>query len=132
MNIFKIKLPKEYKFVKTPSSVWKNPLHFVAFGFGSGAVPFAPGTFGTLMAIPFYLLLSHLSLFFYCFSVVIIMLGSMWLCDKVSEKIHVHDHPGMCIDEFVGYFVTMAGAPKGVLWILIGFLFFRLFDNSCQ
>jgi phosphatidylglycerophosphatase A len=48
-----------------PQSMWRNPLHFIAFGFGSGALPIAPGTFGTLIAIPFYLLLKPLPLIFY-------------------------------------------------------------------
>ena len=41
----------------TPASVWRNPVHFAAFGFGSGASPVAPGTFGTAMAVALYLLL---------------------------------------------------------------------------
>jgi phosphatidylglycerophosphatase A len=41
-----------------PASVWRNPVHFIAFGFGSGAAPVAPGTFGTLAAIPVYLLIA--------------------------------------------------------------------------
>ena len=46
--------------MNTPPSVWRDPVHFLAFGFGSGAMPFAPGTFGTLVAIPLYWLLAML------------------------------------------------------------------------
>jgi phosphatidylglycerophosphatase A len=46
----------------------------------------------------------------------------------VSKEIHVHDHPGMCIDEVVGYLVTMFGAPHGFRWIVLGFIAFRIFD----
>jgi phosphatidylglycerophosphatase A len=111
-----------------PHSVWTNPLHFIAFGFGSGAMPFAPGTFGTLMAIPFYLLLAPLPLVWYVTIVAIIVVASIWLSEKVSKQIAIHDHPGMCIDEIVGYLVTMIAAPAGWVWILIGFLLFRFFD----
>ena len=44
-----------------PASVWRNPIHFLAFGLGSGAAPKAPGTFGTLAAVPFFLGLQYLS-----------------------------------------------------------------------
>lgn len=111
-----------------PVSVWRNPLHFIAFGFGAGAIPFAPGTFGTLVAIPFYLLFSLLPLSAYIVLVVLIMFASMWLCDRVSREINIHDHQGMCLDEIVGYLVTMIAAPHGWIWIMLGFALFRLFD----
>ncbi len=119
---------RDYTAQPVPRSVWEKPSHFIAFGFGSGAVPFAPGTFGTLMAIPFYLLMRPLSLSMYLFLVILITIASMWLCDKVSKEIKVHDHSGMCLDEIVGFLVTMIGAPHGVIWILLGFALFRLFD----
>ncbi len=111
-----------------PAAIWQNPLYFIAFGFGSGAIPFAPGTFGTLLAIPFYLLLQHLSPVFYITFVVLFCAASIWICERVSNEIHIHDHPGMNLDEFVGFFVTMIFAPAGWQWILLGFLLFRLFD----
>lgn len=114
--------------IATPKAVWHNPLYFIAFGLGSGAAPFAPGTFGTLFAIPFYLLLRPLPLYAYLIFVIAFFAASAWLCDKVSREIHVHDHPGMCIDEFAGFFVTMINAPAGWIWIVVGFLLFRLFD----
>jgi len=116
---------RNYKTLPIPDSVWQKPTHFIAFGFGSGAMPFAPGTFGTLIAIPFYLVLSKLPASLYVAAVILITLGSIWLCDKVSKEINVHDHPGMCLDEIVGYLVTMCFAPHGWLWILLGFGLFR-------
>ncbi len=111
-----------------PKKVWRDPLYFIAFGFGSGAMPWAPGTFGTLMAIPFYLLLQHLPMMSYVAALVILTILSSLLCDRISEEIHIHDHPGMCIDEFIGFFVTMINAPYGINWIILGFILFRLFD----
>lgn len=119
---------RSYKQLSIPGSVWRNPWHFVAFGFGSGTVPFAPGTFGTLMAIPFYLALSTFSPLIYLTLVILIFFGASWLCEKVSREISVHDHPGMCIDEFVGFLVTMFYAPQGIIWIIWGVIFFRIFD----
>lgn len=116
------------KIPPVPREVWRHPLYFIAFGFGSGAAPFAPGTFGTLMAIPFYLLLSMLPLTAYLIFVFLFIVFTSWLCDRISRETHTHDHPGMCIDEFAGFFVTMIAAPAGWLWILAGFILFRLFD----
>ena len=90
-----------------PKKIWRNPLYFIAFGLGSGAMPVAPGTFGTLMAIPFYLLLQPLPLLWYITIVILFIIASSWISDHVSKEIHIHDHPGMCIDEFAGFFVTM-------------------------
>jgi phosphatidylglycerophosphatase A len=119
---------RDYTPQPVPRSMWRNPLHFIAFGFGAGAIPFAPGTFGTLMGIPFYLALRSLSLTNYLAVLLVIIVSSMWLSHKVAKEIGVHDHTGMCLDEIVGFLVTMANAPFGWGWILIGFLLFRLFD----
>ncbi len=110
------------------SKVLSSPIHFLAFGFGSGLVPFAPGTFGTLAAIPLYLFIQALSLPTYLLIVVIVSLVGIWICDKSSKLLGVHDHSGIVWDEFAGYFVTMIAAPKGWLWIFVGFALFRLFD----
>lgn len=112
-----------------PEAVWQKPSYFIAFGLGSGAMPFAPGTFGTLACIPFYLMLSdHLLPNLYLGFVVIFIILSAFLSELISRQIHIHDHPGMCIDEFAGFFVTMIYAPKGWVWVLIGFILFRFFD----
>lgn len=111
-----------------PARVWRSPLYFIAFGFGSGAAPVAPGTAGTLVAALFYLLLRHLPLSMYLAFTFVFSLFSIWLLDKISREIAVHDHPGMCLDEFAGFFVTMIYAPQGLLWIVLGFLLFRFFD----
>ncbi|MCL6415058.1 phosphatidylglycerophosphatase A [Aestuariirhabdus sp. Z084] len=112
----------------TPASVWRNPIHFVAFGFGSGASPKAPGTVGTLAAIPFYLLLQYLPLANYLLVVLVAFVVGCWLCEITSRDIGVHDHGGIVWDEFVGFWITMIAAPPGWLWIVIGFGLFRFFD----
>lgn len=111
-----------------PKEVWYHPLYFIAFGLGSGAMPIAPGTFGTLVAIPCYLLLRELPSAAYLIFTICFIIFSAWLCDYISKQTHTHDHPGMCIDEFAGFFVTMLYAPAGWPWIVIGFALFRLFD----
>lgn len=111
-----------------PANVWQDPLTFIAFGFGAGTMPFAPGTFGTLLAIPFYLLIARLPLMYYFTFVLIFTVISVWLCERVHRQIGEHDHPGVTIDEFAGFFITMINAPLGAIWVILGFLLFRFFD----
>ena len=112
----------------TPRSVWRNPVHFLAFGLGSGAAPKAPGTFGTLAAVVIYLLLPAMSWPAYALMLVVSFAAGVWLCGKTSADIGVHDHGGIVWDEFVGYWLTMFLAPPGLLWIVTGFVLFRIFD----
>ncbi len=111
-----------------PASVWRNPVHFLAFGLGSGAVPKAPGTFGTLAAIIPYLWLQQLALPWYLLMLLGTTLVGIWLCGKTARDLGVHDHGGIVWDEFVGFWLTMTFAPQGWQWIVLGFLLFRLFD----
>ena len=108
--------------------VLTNPVHFLAFGLGSGLSPKAPGTMGTVAAIPFYLLMQSLSLPVYLLVLLLATLVGIWLCDKSSKDLGVHDHPGIVWDEFCGFWLTMIAAPAGWLWILAGFGLFRVFD----
>lgn len=105
-----------------------KPVHWLAFGFGSGLSPKAPGTAGTVVAIPLYLLLAMLPLGWYLLALVVTFIVGVYLCDKTSKDMGVHDHPGIVWDEFVGYWVTMIAAPVGWVWVLLGFVFFRIFD----
>jgi len=111
---------------------WKtiltNPIHLLAFGFGSGLAPKAPGTFGTLAAIPIYLLFEPLSLTSYLVVLVLLSLLSFYIAGKSAQMLGVHDHGGIVIDEICGYLVTMALAPAGWQWVVLGFILFRIFD----
>jgi len=111
-----------------PETVWQKPLPFIAFGLGSGTIPFAPGTFGTLICVPFYLALQPISTLSYCLITLFVIFASIWICGKVSRDINIQDHQGMCLDEVPGFFVTMIHAPQGWQWVLLGFALFRLFD----
>ena len=113
---------------KLNKTVLTNPIHFLAFGFGSGLAPFAPGTFGTLAAVPLYLLMINFSLPVYLAITLFSILIGFWLCGRSSEMLGVHDHSGIVLDEFAGFFITMIAAPQGWQWIMLGFALFRLFD----
>jgi len=111
-----------------PASIWRNPIHFLAFGLGSGAAPKAPGTFGTLAAIPLWLLFAELSLPYYLALLVVTFIFGCWICGRTSSDLGVHDHGGIVWDEFVGLWITFVALPSGWGWVLLGFLLFRLFD----
>jgi phosphatidylglycerophosphatase A len=113
---------------KLHAQLLRDPVHFLALGFGSGLSPVAPGTFGTLVAIPLYLLLHSFSLPIYLIVTALLAIIGIALCDISARKLGVHDHPGIVWDEVVGYLVTMIGAPTGWQWVFFGFVLFRVFD----
>ena len=112
---------------KIPIHFLKNPIHLLSLGFGSGLSPKAPGTLGTLAAIPLYLLLSNLDITWYLVSTLVICVFGIWACGYTSDALNVHDHPGIVIDEFAGLLITMIAVPLNVYTLLVGFLLFRLF-----
>ena len=106
----------------------RHPVDFLALGFGSGLVPQGPGTAGTLVAIPLYLLLAPLPLAPYLALVGILFVIGIPICEHTASRMGVHDHPAIVWDDIVGYLATMTFAPAGWPWIIAGFALFRLFD----
>ena len=105
-----------------------NPLHLLSLGFGSGLSRFAPGTMGTLVAIPIYLLLIMPGYAIYIPALILFTLLGFYICGYTARALGVHDHGGIVWDEIVGYMITMLFVPVSWTWIILGFLFFRLFD----
>ncbi|MEX0964091.1 MAG: phosphatidylglycerophosphatase A [Pseudohongiellaceae bacterium] len=105
-----------------------NPVHLLAFGFGSGLSPKAPGTAGTALAVIIYLLLPAMPVLYYAGFLLTTFTLGIWLCAKTAQDLGIHDHGGIVWDEFVGYWITMFMAPTGLLWVLTGFVLFRLLD----
>lgn len=114
------------------SPVKLRPLHsvaqFLATGFGSGLSPKAPGTAGTIMAVPLYLALAQLPLLWYSVAVIVSALAGIWICGRASRELGVHDHPGIVWDEFVGFWITLWALPLSLTWVIAGFVLFRFFD----
>jgi phosphatidylglycerophosphatase A len=105
-----------------------NPIHLAAVGFGSGLANKAPGTFGTLAAVPFYYFMSFLSIENYIAIIVLSSVIGIWICHITSRDMGVHDHKAIVWDEFVGYWITMLMVPFSIQWAIVGFLLFRFFD----
>ena len=114
--------------MKQPRDIIFHPIHFLSLGFGSGLSPYAPGTVGTFIAVLLYIPLSALSMWAYVAVLIAGFLVGIVLCQKTSNALEGHDHPAIVWDEFLGYWLTMLLAPPGWLWIVIGFILFRLFD----
>lgn len=110
------------------SQILRHPVHCLAFGFGSGLSPKAPGTAGTVLAIPLYLLMAQCPPTLYLALVIAAFLLGIYLCGRTARDLGVHDHSGIVWDEFVGFWIAMFMAPPGWLWIILGFALFRLFD----
>lgn len=106
----------------------RDPVHFMAFGFGAGLSPVAPGTAGTLMAIPVYFLLAMLPFFAYLAVLCVALVFGVWVCGASARKIGVHDHPGIVWDEIAGYLLVMAPFVPSFAAVVMGFITFRVFD----
>lgn len=106
----------------------RNPLQWLAFGFGAGFIPYAPGTWGTLVGMLAYWFLLPLTLWHYVLFVLLVTVFGIVLCDYTAKQLNVHDHPGIVWDEMVGFWITMIAVPYDIKYLLLGFLLFRFFD----
>ncbi len=113
----------------------RHPLHWLAFGFGSGLSPYAPGSAGSLLALPFFLLWRALPPTAFFVAMAGLFLLATWICERTSRDLGVHDHSGIVIDEFLGQWLTLSPlilhrvGGHALLWfMLLGFLLFRVFD----
>lgn len=112
----------------TPPTLWRDPWQFIAFGFGSGAIRPAPGTWGTLVGLAFVPLLLQLPAAVFLALILLASVFGCWLCGRVSRDLGVHDHGGIVWDEIVGIWITCWLLPAGWPWLLAAFLLFRLLD----
>jgi phosphatidylglycerophosphatase A len=108
--------------------VLTDPVNFVAFGFGTGLAPFAPGTVGSLLGVLLAWLLLDIGLVAQVIVAVAICLAGIWICGESARRIGVHDHGGIVWDEICGMYVTLLVAPSQVSAWILGFLLFRAFD----
>ncbi|MDD4979318.1 MAG: phosphatidylglycerophosphatase A [Gallionella sp.] len=107
----------------------QHPAHFLAFGFGSGLAPKAPGTFGTLVAFPLYWYLSaHVSDALFIFILIWSFAIGVWVCDITGKSLGVADFGGIVWDEVVAMLLVLFFTPAGWQWSVLAFALFRFFD----
>jgi phosphatidylglycerophosphatase A len=107
-----------------------HPAHFLALGFGSGLAPKAPGTFGTLAALPLFWLLQQAGLGLPALLALIaagFVLG-IWACAVAGSNLGVSDHGGIVWDEIIAMWLVLAFTPASWLGWLTAFGLFRFFD----
>jgi phosphatidylglycerophosphatase A len=105
--------------------------HFIlllATGFGVGYSPIAPGTLGTLVAIPVYYFLSNITSPIYEITVIGFFFLSVWISENAEAFFGKKDDQRIVIDEIIGFLVTMLWVPKMLPFIIMGFFLFRFFD----
>ena len=106
-----------------------HPAHFIALGFGTGLSPVAPGTIGTLLAFPLYIVLagwlSPLGILLVC---AFLYAVGVWACGRTAHALGVHDHGGINWDEIVAFLFVLCFTPAGWLWQVGAFAAFRFFD----
>ena len=105
-------------------------LRFILTGFYIGKIKYAPGTFGTLLAVPLFLLIQDLNLISKILFVFLFFLLSLFLLNisykrKVFDEI---DDKSIVIDEIIGYLVFIIFFENTLFDLTVGFLLFRLFD----
>lgn len=117
----------------------RDPLQLLAFGFGSGLAPKAPGTFGSLLALALFPLLAMLGLPAYLLLVLVATVAGVKICTHAANALGVHDDGRIVWDEFAGQWIALIplllvpawqADVQGILWLFAGFALFRLLDIS--
>jgi phosphatidylglycerophosphatase A len=109
--------------------LFAHPAHFIAFGFGAGLAKKAPGTWGTLVALPLFFLLQLFNVPIITWFAIAVLFGlGVWASAVAGRALGITDHGGIVIDEVVAFMLVLAITPKTWLWVLFAFLLFRFFD----
>lgn len=102
--------------------------HILATWFGCGLINRAPGTMGTLGAIPLYLLIRPYGPGIVALVALVITAVGIWAGSNVAKRLGTHDPQIVCIDEVAGVLITYLGAPPGWTFVILGFVVFRALD----
>jgi phosphatidylglycerophosphatase A len=111
-----------------PGVVLRDPVHVLAFGFGTGLAPRAPGTFGTLVGVPIAFALALIAPWAHAVAVISIGAVGVWICGASAARLAIHDYPGIVFDEIAGFVVAMALNPFSWAGVAAVFVLFRAFD----
>jgi len=108
--------------------VLRDPINLLAFGFGSGLAPVAPGTAGSLVGLVLAWSTLDLPIAARLLVAIALILSGIWICGEAARRIAVHDHPGIVWDEIAGIYLALLVAPPSIWAWALGFGLFRLFD----
>ena len=105
-----------------------DPVLLLAFGFGTGLAPRAPGTVGSLLGIPLAWSTLALELHLQLILAGVLFAFGIWLCEEAEKRLAVHDHPGIVWDEIIAMYLVLLALPLSLVFWISGYLLFRLFD----
>lgn len=109
--------------------LFSHPAHLLSFGFGSGLIRRAPGTFGSLVAFPMYWYLApRLSDLMFILVLIWSFVIGIWVCDITGKALGVRDYSGIVWDEIVSFLLVLFFTPPGWYWAILAFALFRFFD----
>jgi len=109
-------------------AIWKYPVHFLAYGFGTGLIPFAPGTFGSLVGVVLFWFMASMAAGVYAAIVVLMFVVGIFICGQTARDVGAIDPGFIVYDEIVGFLVAMYLLPADWRWIGAGFVIYRIFD----
>ena len=113
---------------RIPPSALKQPVHFLALGFGSGLAPVAPGTFGSAVGLAIGWWLLSIGFVIAAVATLVALLAGFWICGESARRLGVHDHPGIVWDEVSCMMLVTLASPYTWWGALLAFGIFRLFD----
>jgi phosphatidylglycerophosphatase A len=110
------------------SKTLRDPVQLLALGFGSGLVPRAPGTAGSLLGLAAAMVAAQWGAWIALAITVVVVVAGVWICGEGARRLGVHDHPAIVWDEIAGMMIAMLAAPPGWGWTALAFALFRAFD----
>ncbi len=105
-----------------------DDIHFLAFGFGTGLSPWAPGTVGSLLGVALAWFMVDVPTLWQLLAAAVLFVAGIRVCGRSSQKLGVHDHGGIVFDEIVGMYVVLIFTPFGLYSWILAFVLFRAFD----
>ena len=108
--------------------LFAHPAHFLAFGFGAGLMPKAPGTWGTLVALPIFALAQTGGTIAVLMAAAFFFVIGIWASGVTGRALGIADHGGIVIDEIAAFLLVLVFTPASFAWWLTAFVLFRIFD----
>jgi phosphatidylglycerophosphatase A len=108
--------------------VLTDPVHILAFGFGTGLAPVAPGTVGSLLGVLLAWITRDMGLVSQIGLATGLFLAGIWICGESARRLGIHDHGGIVWDEIVGMYLVLIVTPIALWAWILAFGLFRVFD----
>lgn len=108
--------------------LWKYLIHALAYGLGTGLIPFAHGTFGSLVGVALFWFMASMAAGHYAAVVLVMFVAGIFICGQTARDAATGDPGFIVYDEIVGFLVAMYLMPADWRWIAAALIVFRVFD----